>query len=299
MKAIITILSLSFLLFNLSNIYTSANSKKKENNIARELNEESKQYTPVSGSWNYKKDIELTGENENPVSYKLIASNFIKTGNTTKFDISIQNIGSEQIWLRSIQCVFRFPRNNVSNLIVASNYYNFWQMPTLITDTIIYVAGLTYEADTNWIPVTSEIIFTVRITGNIDSIRWSNNTIQRTKLFGYPYVEITDSTYHIIDRFTSVKLNESEVPSSYSLSQNFPNPFNPSTIICYSLTNGGFTSVIVYNALGREVITLVNEIKKAGYYSMKFDASGLAAGVYFYKLESANYVSVKKMILLK
>ncbi|MBK7253517.1 MAG: hypothetical protein IPI04_06280 [Ignavibacteria bacterium] len=73
-------------------------------------------------SWNYKKDIELTGENENPVSYKLIASNFIKTGNTTKFDISIQNIGSEQIWLRSIQCVFRFPRNNVSNLIVASNY---------------------------------------------------------------------------------------------------------------------------------------------------------------------------------
>ena len=299
MKAIITILSLSFLLFNLSNIYTSANSKKKENNIARELNEESKQYTSVSGSLNYKKDIELTGENENPVSYKFICSNFIKTGNTTIFDISIQNIGSEQIWLRSIQCVFRFPRNNVSNLIVASNYYNFWQMPTLITDTIIYVAGLTYEADTNWIPVTSEKIFTVRITGNIDSIRWSNNTIQRTKLFGYPYVEITDSTYHIIDRITSVKLNESELPSSYSLSQNYPNPFNPSTIICYALTNGGFTSVIVYNALGREVITLVNEIKKAGYYSMKFDASGLAAGVYFYKLESANYVSVKKMILLK
>ncbi|MBK6537864.1 MAG: T9SS type A sorting domain-containing protein [Ignavibacteria bacterium] len=172
-------------------------------------------------------------------------------------------------------------------------------MPTLITDTIIYVTGATYPADTNWIPVTSEKIFTVQITGNIDSLRWSNNTIQRTKLFAYPYVEITDSTYHIIDRFTSVKLNESELPSSYSLSQNYPNPFNPSTIICYSLTNGGFTSVIFYNALGREVITLVNEIKKAGYYSVKFDATGLAAGVYFYRIESANYVSVKKMILLK
>ncbi|MBK7157674.1 MAG: T9SS type A sorting domain-containing protein [Ignavibacteria bacterium] len=271
MKAMITIFGLSFILLNLSYINSSANCIKIENNIIR----------------------------ENPVSYKLIATNFIKTGNTTKFDISIQNIGSEQIWLRSIQCVFRFPRNNVSNLIVASNYINFWQMPTLITDTIIYVTGATYPADTNWIPVTSEKIFTVQITGNIDSIRWSNNTIQRTKLFGYPYVEITDSTYHIIDRFTSVKLNESEVPSSYSLSQNYPNPFNPSTIISYALTKDGYASIIVYNALGKEIITLVNEIKKAGYYSVKFDATGLAAGVYFYRIESANYVSVKKMILLK
>ena len=272
MKAIITILGLSFIMLNLSYINSSAICKKKENNIAR----------------------------ENPVSYKLIASNFIKTGNTTKFDISIQNIGSEQIWLRSIQCVFRFPRNDVSNLIVAPDYINFWQMPTVVTDTIIYVAGLTYAADTNWIPVTSEKIFTVQITGNIDSLRWSNNTIQRTKLFAYQeYTEITDSTYHIIDRITSVKLNESELPSSYSLSQNYPNPFNPSTIISYALTNDGYASIIVYNALGKEIITLVNEIKKAGYYSVKFDATGLAAGVYFYRIESANYVSVKKMILLK
>ncbi|MBK7445795.1 MAG: T9SS type A sorting domain-containing protein [Ignavibacteria bacterium] len=173
-------------------------------------------------------------------------------------------------------------------------------MPTLITDTIIYVTGATYPADTNWIPVTSEKIFTVQITGNIDSLRWSNNTIQRTKLFAYQeYTEITDSTYHIIDRITSVKLNESELPSSYSLSQNYPNPFNPSTIISYALTNDGYASIIVYNALGEEIITLVNEIKKAGYYSVKFEATGLAAGVYFYRIESANYVSVKKMILLK
>lgn len=255
------------------------------------------EFTRVPSPWNFLKDLEPMGGDANTnIAYKLIASNFSKIGNTNTFDISIQNIGSEPIWLRSIQCVFKFPRNNVSNLKVTSNH-NFWQMPTLITDTVIFVSGLTYPTDTNWVPFTTQKIFTVQIDGNIDFMRWSNNSIQRTKLFGYPYVEITDSMYHIIDRITSIINNET--PEKFSLSQNYPNPFNPNTQINYTIASDGQVTLKVFDILGKEVATLVNEKQNLGSYSLNFDGSNLSSGVYFYKLFSEGYSDIKQMILIK
>lgn len=89
------------------------------------------------------------------------------------------------------------------------------------------------------------------------------------------------------------------LPVSYSLSQNYPNPFNPSTTINYSIAKSGYTEIKIYNILGREVKTLVNEIAAAGNHKIVFNASGLASGVYFYRIKSGDFVSTKKLILLK
>ncbi len=90
-----------------------------------------------------------------------------------------------------------------------------------------------------------------------------------------------------------------EIPKVFSLSQNYPNPFNPITKINYSLPNQVNVTLKVYDILGRLVKTLVNEFKVAGNYSVSFDGSGLASGVYFYKIEAGEFVQSKKMVLVK
>ncbi|MDZ7625488.1 MAG: C25 family cysteine peptidase [Ignavibacteriaceae bacterium] len=92
---------------------------------------------------------------------------------------------------------------------------------------------------------------------------------------------------------------EVEIPLVYALEQNYPNPFNPSTTIKYSLSEDGFVKLAVYNLLGEEVTTLVNNEQKAGRYEVVFNASKLSSGVYMYRLESNNFLSIKKMILIK
>ncbi len=89
------------------------------------------------------------------------------------------------------------------------------------------------------------------------------------------------------------------IPNYYSLAQNYPNPFNPTTKITYTLPKSGNVELKVYDVLGREVATLVNEVKQAGIYTVDFNASSLASGVYFYTMKSADFNAVKKMILVK
>jgi hypothetical protein len=90
-----------------------------------------------------------------------------------------------------------------------------------------------------------------------------------------------------------------EVPESYELSQNYPNPFNPQTNIKFAVPREGFVSVKVFDITGREVLTGVNEVLKPGYYNIQVDASKLASGVYFYKLNANGFSDTKKMTLIK
>src|ERR1035441_7057404 len=85
----------------------------------------------------------------------------------------------------------------------------------------------------------------------------------------------------------------------YDLAQNFPNPFNPTTVITYSIPTSSNVMVKVYNVLGKLITTLVNENQEAVIYKVNFDANGLSNGVYFYKIQAGSYTSVKKMLLLK
>jgi hypothetical protein len=89
------------------------------------------------------------------------------------------------------------------------------------------------------------------------------------------------------------------IPKTFDLMQNFPNPFNPSTYIEFQIANQGFVSLKVYDLLGREVNTLVNEEKPAGYYKVTWNAANLPSGIYFYRLKAGDYIKTKKMILLK
>ena len=93
--------------------------------------------------------------------------------------------------------------------------------------------------------------------------------------------------------------NNNEVPKVYSLSQNFPNPFNPTTQIKFSLPFSGLVKLVVYDVNGSEVATLINGEKQAGNYSVSFDATNIASGIYFYKLTAGNFVDTKKMALVK
>jgi hypothetical protein len=94
----------------------------------------------------------------------------------------------------------------------------------------------------------------------------------------------------------------SGLPKIFSLSQNYPNPFNPMTSIGYTVPQGGIrhaVSVRIYDLLGREVATLVNEIKPAGTYTVMWNAASMPSGIYFYRLQSDNFVATKKLVLIK
>lgn len=91
----------------------------------------------------------------------------------------------------------------------------------------------------------------------------------------------------------------SELPSTYALSNNYPNPFNPTTTINFSIPEQTNVKVIIYDALGNQVDVVANEVKSAGNYSVKWNAVNYASGIYFYKLETDNFVQVRKMILMK
>jgi hypothetical protein len=99
--------------------------------------------------------------------------------------------------------------------------------------------------------------------------------------------------------YTEVNYAGNQIPDSYDLAQNYPNPFNPSTTIRYQLPQDGMVTLKVYDILGSEVATLVNEQKPAGRYEVNFDASRLASGVYIYKLQSGSFISSRKMLLVK
>jgi hypothetical protein len=92
---------------------------------------------------------------------------------------------------------------------------------------------------------------------------------------------------------------EIEIPVEFNLSQNYPNPFNPATKIAYQIPTEGLVKIKIFDLLGREVKTLVNEVKSAGSYEVFFDAIGLASGVYFYRLMSGDFIETKKLILQK
>lgn len=99
---------------------------------------------------------------------------------------------------------------------------------------------------------------------------------------------------------TSINDKMHNAPSKYFLEQNYPNPFNPTTTISYFMENSGFVSLKIYDVLGREVKAFVDEYQYSGRYQLKFEATGLASGLYFYKLQVGNdYIKVRKMLFVR
>jgi hypothetical protein len=105
-----------------------------------------------------------------------------------------------------------------------------------------------------------------------------------------------DGSYKYYDLNQDVEI---AAPISYALSQNYPNPFNPTTKIKYSVPFDGFVNIAVFNILGKKVANIVSSVQKAGNYELTFDATNLASGMYIYRMEAGDFVSIKKMMILK
>ena len=115
-----------------------------------------------------------------------------------------------------------------------------------------------------------------------------------------------DDGYQLTPRFYSdflstSSINESQIdaPTSFGIKQNYPNPFNPNTTIIYQVSKLSFITIKVFDVLGNDITTLVNEEKSIGTYQITWDAANIPSGIYFYKLRAGDFVETKKMILLK
>lgn len=156
------------------------------------------------------------------------------------------------------------------------------------------------------------------ISGTGDFVHNSSVTITCTPNIGWKFnswsedglIVSTDSSFTFVvtkSRNLTAQLSEistdvirsNETPTSYNLFNNFPNPFNPTTNIKFSIPENGFVNLTVYNLLGEKVATLVNNYKSSGTYSIEFNATNLPSGTYIYTINSNNYIQSKKLILLK
>lgn len=111
--------------------------------------------------------------------------------------------------------------------------------------------------------------------------------------------EAVDLSLFTNEKNTSVNEKYGYISKPFSLMQNYPNPFNPNTLIKYSIPENSFATIKVFDSLGREAVTLLNEEKQKGEYEIEFDGSCFSSGIYFYRLQTGNYSSTKKMILIR
>jgi len=177
--------------------------------------------------------------------------------------------------------------------------------------------GTTTNSAIKWINGTNTCYYLGQIsTGSLiykstnSGLNWTAMTLPAgLNLFHFDFVRVgttvtgyaTSTTGQIIkltDVVTSIE-PETVLPQSYSLKQNYPNPFNPSTKISFDVAKSGFVSLKIYNLLGKEISTLVNENYNAGSHTVDFNASNLSSGVYFYTLEVNGYKETKQMLMIK
>ncbi len=167
--------------------------------------------------------------------------------------------------------------------------------PDVISSTNAFQMSLTYKDDGTdpaggWIDKSpgGKIFF---LGFGIESINDETSSITRT--------EVLDGILQWFDGLVSFQSEEQMKIVSYKLDQNYPNPFNPRTTIRWQSPENGIQTLKIYDILGSEIKTLVDEYRPAGRYEIDFDASSLASGIYFYRINAGEYSAVKKMILLK
>jgi hypothetical protein len=193
--------------------------------------------------------------------------------------------------------------------------YRFGDTPIPVELTSFTAVGNNGVVELNWETATeiNNLMFEIERRTEASEFRtigYVDGAGTSTEPINYSYTDRTVENGSYIYRLKQIDLNgtyeysdevEVEVIGllSFNLEQNYPNPFNPSTNISFSVPEAGNVILAVYNTVGEEVATLVNGFTEAGFYNITFDASSLPSGIYLYKLQSANSVQTKKMMLLK
>jgi hypothetical protein len=186
-------------------------------------------------------------------------------------------------------------------LFLSTDTCNTWTK----VSTIIPQSGLSIETGGTLVGTDSLGVFL--FTDNGDSLGSRNDGLTNLNIHtltidnnNYVYAGTENGVWRRpLSEVTSVKENQMPIPSDFDLSQNFPNPFNPSTKIKYSIPQTSQVQIKVFDVLGNEIETLVNEEKPVGTYELTWNAANLPSGVYFYQFRAGDFVQTKKMLLLK
>lgn len=145
--------------------------------------------------------------------------------------------------------------------------------------------------------------FTVLDTLKGSGSEYVDKKVEQPQTYTYrikAYTAFAESDYsNEASLFVVVDVTKEDIPTEYSISQNYPNPFNPTTRIKFALPQTSLTTITIYDLLGREVQTLIHKELEAGYHEIMFDANNFPSGIYFYKIQSGDYVQTKEMVFMK
>jgi N-acetylmuramoyl-L-alanine amidase len=218
----------------------------------------------------------VTGSNSGRLIYKFTGTNGIAAvPNLNKPSVGVDNNANVGIWVfgdlssNILEYYFADTQNNTVAIFVDTINWTGWKMKYFPVGNIL----LTGEK------FLTELSIKQTSFGSVD---------------GTIYYDDFQN-----DVVVNVQDEKNQLPTEFVLSQNFPNPFNPTTNINWTLPENGIVSLKIYDMLGKEISTLVNQFMQAGRHSIEFNASSLASGVYYYQLKTNNYTSTKKLLLLK
>ena len=207
---------------------------------------------------------------ENPINHILSRFDIINP----EYDATLQQTNPAFSWNKASQIRINFPWELTYDLYIAND--ESFSNPLVITG----IEDTTYQIDTL---AAGHTYFAKVLARNYygDSL-WSSNI----------------TGFYIDPNATGIK-DIKKLPNEFKLEQNYPNPFNPTTVITYEIPEQTFVNLKVYNLLGQEVAELVNEVKSVGEHKCEFNARSLSSGIYFYRINTQNFSSTKKMILLR
>lgn len=256
--------------------------------------------------------------------YKIEIDGVDKTGN-----LFVSSSGGWQAWVNNKSQETELTEgNHILKFVIINgdfnlNNINIFEKDAVDELTIISPNGgeIWKTGEINEIKWNSQLVNNVRLLYSINGgSTWKSISNKATSEFGvYRWLvpnDISDeclvvvqnsdksSTYDWSDNNFSIKdatidVTDENIVSEFSLVQNYPNPFNPTTDISYGIKSESHVKLTIYNMLGEEVVTLVDEQQQAGKYSIKFDAKNLSSGTYFYRISAGNFIDSKKMLLLK
>lgn len=258
--------------------------------------------TDESGETLWTKAYGGSGSDKSHFAQQTIDNGYIITGKTGSFgaggsDVWLvkTDVNGDTLWTRTFGGINGDEGNSIQQT----------------TDSGFIITGITNQFSINsgdlWLiktDVSGDTLWTIRLGG---SERDEGRSVQQTADGGYIITGYTesfgagDSDVWLIKTAPEITgiIRPERQPSSFTLHQNYPNPFNPTTNIQYAIDSRQFVTLKVFDLLGQETATLVNEEKPSGSYTVAFDASGLSSGLYFYQLQAAGFTETKKMILMR